>query len=158
MQRCNQSLWKGNKKSNRKESREEWKTAKLDRNPGVTGNSGEPYSNDQWLQQRSSRPLLTARLLVVQVGSSGRTNSKFVNDNRFHIFFVCPVVGRYPIQEEQIFEFRQAKRAGPVATRKIQKQRKSSSKIVAINNNNNNNNNDNKKIYKINKTKIKTKQ
>jgi hypothetical protein len=65
--------------------------------------------------------------------------------------------GRYPIQEEQIFEFRQAKRAGPVATRKIQKQRKSSSKIVAINNNNNNNN-DNKKKYKINKTKIKTKQ
>jgi len=55
--------------------------------------------------------------------------------------------GRYPIQEEQIFEFRQAKRAGPVATRKIQKQRKSSSKIVAINNNNNNNN-DNKKNIK----------
>ncbi len=71
---------------------------------------------------------------------------------------VPPAAGRYVphTQEEQIFEFRQAKRAGPVATRKIQKQRKSSSKTVAINNNNNNNDNDKK--YKINKTKIKTKQ
>ncbi len=58
-------------------------------------------------------------------------------------------IGRYPIQEERIFEFRQAKQAKPVATRKIQKQRKSSSKIVAIKKNYNNNNDDDKKIYKM---------